>query len=268
MENVLKLNLKKDVFESVKTGGVSELTFETTPFYFSRFTTNKNNTVEDIKNDSSLYKSFSSVDFACSGDIYTGLNPKLDVVETLDGHVFKLSFEHPIVDEGFDDEISDDEYTETEDVVPEETKEDEVEESVEEYIEKDEEQVRQELLDKILEEKRSEIEDLEKSFREVFKKITDKNNVHLINHNIIHLEYMGKISGCDVKLPCRNEHSYNIYMNVIGFEYTDMNDLFEKLDKLTSSPYVFITEKDMVLTENKLIIQIKKLNKFELTKYM
>ena len=43
MDSILKLNLKKDIFEQVVNGHISYLTFETTPFYFSRFTTSNNN---------------------------------------------------------------------------------------------------------------------------------------------------------------------------------------------------------------------------------
>lgn len=108
MDSVLKLNLKKDIFEQVVNGHTSYLTFETTPFYFSRFTTSKNNSIEDVKNDPTLFKTFDKVQFACSGETIECDVKKLDFTTSLEpNHETSFYLE-------FDSHVKPEEKSETE----------------------------------------------------------------------------------------------------------------------------------------------------------
>lgn len=93
---LLKLTVKKDILDNIVDNGLDKVTFDASPFYMSKFTTSKKNTVEEVLKDKTLIKEFDSVEFMCSGDRYEF---ELKEIELIDGEtpIFTVTFYNPSV---------------------------------------------------------------------------------------------------------------------------------------------------------------------------
>lgn len=102
---LLKLTVKKDVLDNIVNNGLDSVVFEATPFYMSKFTTSKKNTVEEVLKDKTLMKEFDSVEFMCSGDRYEFELKEIDLIDD-ETPVFTVTFFNlPIFVETVDDEV-------------------------------------------------------------------------------------------------------------------------------------------------------------------
>lgn len=271
-KNVLRLNLKKDLFEKVKNGDLNVLTFETTPFYFSRFTSSKYNKIENVLEDKSLFRDFDSVIFQCSGEHveYDCVSVGFTDDETPE---FILNFSNNEIDDMIIDnmtiysenyqEISEDviEIKQNVEYVEHEESQDEEIEHVQEPIEETNVETGPETEHVDTKEEDTEVEDTTMltmcpniisgaDSERIFDKIINKSNVFHVKSSMIRVGYHGYISGCDKKLPCRNEHEYMVKLNKMIISYTDVNDFENKLDELTNKNYVFICFRDSYFNEN------------------
>lgn len=266
MENILKLNLKKDIFEKVKNDGFSGLSFETSPFYFSRFTTSKNNTVDDLKKDPSLFKKYDKVMFSCSGETceYDILNIGLNS----DGTEFVLEFNNPEIEEKPEEKVEENVEEKVEDKhVPnaEEIKEMIIEQGVNDYIEKAEEIIKENT------------EDLDEVDDTIFVPTDDVNvenylinfynspNTYCVNNKRVIIGYLGRILGCDKRFISTNEHDVVLMLETKVFN-TDKLD--EELSNYVGRDFVFVYPHGVRIFEDTVEIPLKKVNMLEIYKWM
>lgn len=265
MENILKLNLKKDIFEKVKNDGFSGLSFETSPFYFSRFTTSKNNTVDDLKKDPSLFKKYDKVMFSCSGETceYDVLNIGLNS----DGTEFVLEFNNPEVEEKIEEKVDDEHVPNAEEV-----KEMVIEQGVDDYIEKAEELIKENTENN---EEITEVEDTtlvpelpETDNVDVEDCLIDfynSPNTYCVNNKRVVIGYLGRILGCDKRFISTNEHDVVLMLETKVFN-TDKLD--EELSKYVGKDFVFVYPDGVRIFEDTVEIPLKKVNMLEIYKWM
>lgn len=248
--NVLKLVLKKNTFESIVDEHVDTLRFETSGFYMSKFTTNKHNTVDDLKNDATLFKSFDFVEFSCVGQ---KLEFAVSSIVLTDGEnpEFELKFVNDTIndfdneDSGVDIETREDadinnEWIETVPevdrevgVVPDVATDTSVEIPVETPVTK--------------KEKKNDI------LAEILNVMGKNDNVYLINNRSLKIGYMGKICGCDRVLnSAKNEHTYDFALSEHTFDID--KELQNKLVELVHSGYVFINPNESKVEDKKLTL--------------
>ena len=255
--NILKLNLKKDIFEKVKDENFSMLDFEITPFYLSRFTTNKNNKVEDLKKDKSLFKEFDIVQFSSSGETIEYPFIGFDVNDSS----ISLMFKNKAYDLNTESNESDNEVDNNESNVEEvintdenvtET-EDEIESNDEEYIsdydeveninEYNENYTEEELLD-------------------IFDSLYNKDNVFTVNTMNVRVGYCGKIWGNDKKFPSKNTHDQIVKLERKSFS-TNKEIFSNEISTLSNNGYLFIFPDGIRIFEDSVEIPIKKISMLE-----
>lgn len=258
MENILKLNLKKEVFENVKNGVVSELTFETSPFYFSRFTTSKNNTVEDVEKDSTLIKSYTGVTFSCSGESFDCTEPEVTIVN----NEFVLNFTNPnynMVVADPDEELIEE--------IAEETIDEKMVESVEELVEETVEQKEEPVLvnepepvKEIVERQLKDVENLKSTVSEeqtFLNEYFKNSNVYPLSSERGVISFYGNVQGCKKRLPIRNEHDFTFTLNTIEVKSSELK---ETLNSLLNGGYVFIY-KDVDTNSDPITLKYKVLSR-------
>lgn len=224
--NVLKLVLKKNLFESIINEGVDTFRFETSGFYMSKFTSNKHNTVDKLKKDASLFKTFDVVEFTCVGEkmSFGGVH-----VTLIDGEVpeFELKFNNDIV-------VEDEELEQTPDVIDDNdifnidnedvlTFEEEIIEPVE--LPEDSNTV-------------LEVED-KPILANLIELLSEYKNVYVLDSRNLKIGQQGKVYGCDKNISfARNEHIYDYKLT----EHTIVidNNLEDKVDEIINRGYVFV----------------------------
>ena len=266
MENILKLSLKKDLFESVKNG-VNELQFEISGYYFGRFTTSKNNTVDDLKADRNLFKQFDAVNFTCNGENITFSNVYVDLQENEGEYSFVLLFENEV----------------KESVEETEEPKEEVEETVEETV-NEINTMSEPLLGVVVEnlptetvatvdEPESIIEDKptpvavetptpqysESEVGDLLGDFLNEPNVYTVARPIFKISYMGKVFGSNKRLPLSNNHDYS--MNTVS-EVVSLTKLPEFLNNLKSQGYVFICLNNSTLDGGNVNLSYATLSRF------
>ena len=292
-KNILKLNLKKDIFNKVVNGEICYIDFETSPFYFSKFTNNKHNTVEDVRNDDKLYKRFDSVVFACSGETFECNAPLINIYDSLELNqppVFSLAFENPNFkhrdpegETGIQGEMYDIEYKE-DDIAHvsnepieeiEETKEEPIIETCEEVVENTEENTEVEDTTMVSETENETCDDETCTtgvlsgvyVEEMLTKFESHSNVYTVSSPVVKVSYMGSIKGCNKKLPINNEHDFILNLKSRIISYSNGDDLDNQLTELINDGYVFFCEKESYLLENnqyKLCVLV--VDKFDMVK--
>lgn len=281
-KTILKLNLKKDIFESIKSNDVSELCLETSPFYFSRLTSNKNNTVEDVKNNPTLFKEFEKVVFTCSGDT---CEFDIDNIHLSDEETpqFVLTFK-----------VTTNVETEVQNVVLEETKEIETVKAIDaidetevsndveendkcvETVVKDNDNV-----EKIIE--TTKYDDINEQIvvklnggtdhidivEHVFKSVDNEENAQMtfesndvireiynlpkvivVNKSNVRVSDNGKIYGSEKRLPVKNEHVHVLNLNKTKIGFDNFEDLVNKILELTNKGYLFVNESSIDINES------------------
>ena len=102
---LLKLTVKKEILDNIVDNGLDTVTFDASPFYMSKFTTSKKNTVEEVLKDKTLMKKFDSVEFMCSGDRYEFELKEIDLIDD-ETPIFTVTFYNPpVFVETVDDEV-------------------------------------------------------------------------------------------------------------------------------------------------------------------
>lgn len=251
--NVLKLVLKKNTFENIVNEHLDTLRFETSGFYMSKFTTNKHNTVDDLRNDVTLFKSFDSVEFSCVGQKLEFAVSSI-VLTDGDNPEFELKFVNDTIND-FDDEDSgvvdtrddsdiNNEWIET---VPEVDREVGVVPDVE--VETPVEVPVETPVKTPATKKEKKIDTLD----EILKVMGKNDNVYLINNRSLKIGYMGKIYGCDKVLTgAKNEHTYDFGLTTHTFDVD--KELQNKLVELVHSGYVFINPNESKVEDKKLTL--------------
>ena len=283
-KNVLKLNLKKDIFNKVVNGEISHIDFETSPFYFSKFTNNKHNTVDDVRNDDKLYKRFDSVVFACSGETFECNAPLINIFDSLELNqppVFSLAFENPnfkgYETVGITEECEIPLETELKHVSNEpveETKEEPIIETFEEVVENTEENTEVEDTTMVSEPEDETYDETCTTgvlsgvyIEEMLTKFENHSNVYTVSSPVVKVSYMGSIKGCNKKLPINNEHDFVLNLKSRIISYSNGDDLDNQLTELINDGYVFFCEKESYLLDNnqyKLCVLV--VDKFDMVK--
>lgn len=284
--NSLKLNLKKDAFNDVRNGKISNIHFETTPFYFSKFTDNKYNTVNDVIDNREHFKQFDTVIFSCSGETEECNKPFVRVVTELDDATttwFVLEFDNPNMK---NNEIVNQE-TETETEIQEcehvlepqsetqsETSNIEKEDMTEEPFEVNDEK---EVVEHT--EENTEVEDttmvsetdvLSGVYNEdMLTKFECLDNVFVVKRPVVKVFYMGEIYGCDKRVPCKNEHAHTVNLNYQYISFEDGDDLYNKLVSLTKKGYVFFCKNESnFIEDNKYKMCVGIVSKLDILNWM
>lgn len=250
MESVLKLNLKKDIFEKVRDENVRELTFEATPFYFSRFTNNKNNTIEGVDNDPTLFKRFDKVLFSCSGETleYDYLNM------IIKNNEFVLIFGKP---------------NETIDTIEETIElQEESKPIVEEVIEEIEspievEGVSEEVNDGVNEgEETLEIEYIEDTLdiEKILNDFYSRRHVYVVNKNNVTIGYGGVITCTGEKFVRNIVHNVKFKLDKVVL---NLETLDKELLSLLDCNYVFINTNELKIVDDYIEVPIKTINVLE-----
>lgn len=284
MDSVLKLNLKKEIFEKVTSGQISDLKFETTPFYFSRFTTSKNNTVEDVENDPTLFKKFDKVQFACSGETIECDVKRLTFTTSLEENheiSFYLVFDSHIKSH---ENLESETYTETyedykenvveTEVVYDDTKtEDVINETPVEISEIDEPKTEFEvevedttLLDNsdiVYEEIDEEIDENSELIEVTISEFINKHNVYCVNNSTVKIGYKGKVWGSadNKSLPIKNEHDHCVKLEKLVID--NYKNLLNEIDKLTKSGYLFVDVEHSKIDKGIIELYVKNVSKLE-----
>ena len=257
-KNYLKLNLKKDVYETIVNGATS-LTFEMTPFYFSKFTDSKHNTIDDLKNDANHFKNFDGVIFTCAGgepiEFDTVLGIGFTNSETpefiLDFSPFLLEYDEPVevdvekfIEPETSDKLNEDttvdlselEFTDVDDVKSEHVPEEdiEVEDTTDIKVSTD--------TDKIIED------------------FYNNEKVYIVNRLNITVAPMGRVFGCKKYLPCSNEHPHSLSFEKVIIK-NDANEISDKFVKILKSDFVFVNPSKTEITEDGFVFYIKTLNR-------
>lgn len=260
----LKINLKKEIFETIKLGEITSTQFETSPFYFGKFTSNKRNTIEDVTNDAALFKTFDNVEFMCSGDVITCSNPKVSIV----GDMFELTFENPfvgnVVEENVEEpvEVVDEDVVEPTVEVPETPvvekvieKVEDVEEVVEEIVETQEEQS---------------VEDTTipepNAVGTVLIDFINNPKITVVNSHMLRIGAKGSVVGTNKRLPSRNEQTYFASLKKTTIEFSSLDELKEKLDKYVTNGFLFIAVDDMSVTDTSVTLWLKKFSLLDCVK--
>lgn len=247
---ILKLNLKKEVFEDIKGIGLNYVTFDTTPFYFSKFTTSKHNTVEDVTNDKSLFKKFDTVDFMCSGEtISCKFGGVLLVTDDNDNPVFRLSFENPYYDSN-----------DGENGV-----------SVDEVVDTTTETEHENVVEDVVEDETPEVETLKPAGTLHMILDLPSTNVFRVASHLVRVGRNGSVSANNqtINLPCRNEQIHTFNLEKTEIEFKTINELKDILDNYTKTGYLFIClDEDTKLSTNKLTIWLKKVTRYDLIRWM
>ncbi|MCM1221183.1 MAG: hypothetical protein NC548_42555 [Lachnospiraceae bacterium] len=277
MENALKLVLKKDVFEGVKNGDNS-ISFETTSYYMNRFTSSKTNTVDDLKNDNSLFKSFDGVSFSCGDEKFEsegGVSITLSDDET---PMFIVSFknesqiEHDIendvehvnedVVDTFDT-LSIDDFSSPLDEDVEETPIEEVVE-INDEVETVEPELQIEVEEDEINNESKEDKNIDNQLNTVIEKLNKfivEQNVYVVTRPTVKISHMGKVWGCDKRLPIMNTHDYDF-----NFKKTviDVNDFDTFTESIKGKGFIFLYVGDsgnIEYTDGKLEIMYATLTK-------
>lgn len=247
--NVLKLIVKKDVFDNIEKGVVSAACFETSPFYMGKFTTSKNNTVDMLKKDDTLYKSFDRIEFSCISKSINkpfygiGLSddtiPQFVVVFSLSDGVLvadnTTETTVKITDGKTPLEILKETHVKDETNVTEETKPDAVPVDVKPV----------ETSDKPTEEtETNKTPNTRGDWKTVLNKIYKKPNVYLVNSLTIRIMSYGRIMKCDRTLNIRNENEHMEFMSFTSFHSPE--ELKKYFDGITASAYVFVAPNEMI----------------------
>lgn len=225
--NVLKLIVKKSVLESIENG-LDELYFETTDFYKSRFTTSKHNTVEDLKSNPGLIKSFDEVCFSANATYVYRNVVSLELTDE-ENPRFLLKMEGKIVTPEEDTKKTSDlirayfdDVIETDREVKEYTKEDGVPVNID-----------------------------EKLTDAIFDELRKRDNVYIVDGDYLHIGFEGMVFKCDKHLPLMNEHRYDFKFDVIELDLDD--NLRNKIDNLVRKDYVFVSSTRTKVVDNKFI---------------
>ena len=278
MDSILKLNLKKDIFEQVVNGHTSYLTFETTPFYFSRFTTSKNNSIEDVKNDPTLFKTFDKVQFACSGETIECDVKKLNFTTSLEPNhetSFYLKFDSHVKPEekseteteenAVETEVPNDETSKPEEVVDESN----VEVSENNIPEIEVETEKTSLLnDTVKIDEVVEVDDTNPTIDFIINEFVHKHNVYCVNTSNVKVGYKGKVWGCykDKSLPINNEHDHCVTLEKIIIN--DYTNLSSEIDKLTKSGYLFVDVEHINIDKRIITLYVKNVSKLEMLNWI
>lgn len=257
--NVLKLVLKKNLFESIVNEHVDTFRFETSGYYMSKFTSNKHNTVDKLKKDPSLFKTFDVVEFACVGEKMSFNGVKVYLV---DGETpeFELKFNNDIViDDEKSNQIKDDADVNLIDL--DNTCDDEIldcaTESVDSFVEEISEDSTTEL----------EVEDNKTNLDDLISYLSGFKNVYILDSRNLKIGQQGKVYGCDKNISfARNEHIYDYKLT----EHTIVidNDLEDKVDEIINSGYVFICPSESSYTGNKINLFYTTLKRLDIMSLM
>lgn len=248
----LKLTLKKEIFENIKYRGFNLITFETTPFYFSKFTSNKRNTVEDVTNDPSLVKSFDNVEFLCCGETLTCSNPQIKI----ENNLFCVSFDTP--DEVVENTIEPNDVVEETPVVETVDKQEQetTTEVVEPVVEPKEEVEDTTSIEDVKSEPENENKEESISVYGVIENFLNKSTVIVVGGGIARVMSNGRVMGSDKSLPSRNEHLQDLILKSTVIEFDSPFDLSDKLNELSNKGYLFVSQLD-ITSLDKGILKLK-----------
>lgn len=265
--DILKLILKKEIFEQVQNKKVSSLTFEMTPFYLSRFTTSKYNTIDNLKKDKSLFKKFDKIQFTCAAESVE-FDVK-DIVLTEDNGETKFLVKF-LTDVNIDTQKNE----EIQPVVEEQ--EEQIEEilnkeslNVEPVVKKVEEQNDDLQIQPVVEEQEKQVQ-IEETIQDNkktplddndLKKLLSHKNVFGIKSRIVRIGYMGNVWGVNgKKLPIHNEHEQLLTLEKLVLP---LDKMIEKLKEYIKSGYVFIDIDNIKITNTEVELYIKHVNRFD-----
>ena len=267
--DILKLNLKKDIFEKVRDEYISQLEFEFTPFYLSRFTTNKNNTIEDLKNDKSLFKQFDIVQFSSSGENieypFVGFDINNDSIILMFDNK-KIDFNPELVE--INNEIVNNEKEEDlekvvniEENIFETKSENEIE--VENTLE--ESNVEEDIPDynEIIENNENSEYYTEKELLDILDNVYKMDNIFTTKSFNVKIGYCGRIWGSDKVFPSKNSHNHDVKLERKTIS-TNKEIFLNEFSKLYNNDgYLFIFPDGIRIFEDNIEIPIKKISRLE-----
>lgn len=265
--DILKLILKKEIFEQVKKEDTTSLTFEITPFYLSRFTTSKYNTVENLKKDGSLFKKFDKIQFTCAAESVEYDVEDITLVEENGETKFSIHFLKGVnTNDEYEDkdvkevvkpvvEKQDEQNTEIEEIlneehVAEETNKQNENVQIKQIVEKQDEQVKETTQVKS-----------KTNYDNSLEELLSHKNIFVVKSRIARIGYMGNVWGVDdKKLPIHNEHEQILTLDKLVLP---LDKMVEKLKEYIKSGYVFIDKDNMNITDSKVELYIKYVNRFD-----
>ena len=261
---ILKLNLKKEIFENVKNGQ-EKLYFEANPYHFSRFTTSKKNTVDDIKANAELFKQFDVVSFTCAGETIECPVKRIELNE--DGSEFVL------VIKGVSncDDVVEENVAEHVPTIPE-LKETQVEEEVNSIIESANEVLAEN--ENTISESEVEVEETTSvpeipdtdnvNVENILSDFYQKPTVYCINGFRLVIDRMGKVVGAHETMPAKNEHPQSFSLEMKSFK---VDELADELNKLSRN-YVFIYPSGVKVNGDVVEIPVKLITRLEVLQWM
>ena len=230
----IRLLVKKELLENIKHH--NEVTFEASPFYFSRFTGSKKNTIDDLKNDSSILKHYDVVEFTIGGEslvfnvIEIGLN---------DNDEFFIKYDNNVSEPESTENVEDVETVDIEHVQ---------QEQIEEIVNEEPEPVVEtipEVFEEIEDEHVQE-ETNENNVKYILNEFFNQRNVYPLHKNWTRIGYLGRIDGCEKRIQSRNEHPVRVDLESRLFSISNLKC---ELDEMSRGKHVFVNINDFTISE-------------------